>query len=184
MGLKEDDQHIRELRRPYRERVAASVGGNLVPDEDRVRALGSSEKRWLELNVDATNTRTILVKRAPVTILPDKPGYLPPTPFTSYLERGYQYVSNIETNDGCEAFYLSGDGNTVFSNVVWPLTIILNFSKAKITRYRIGAGLVSQAPQDWTVPFLTKRISRFRLTKNILKRLPLTIVGVCCNHLN
>ena len=62
--------------------VAASVAGNLVPDIDRVRALGSSQKRWLDLNVDAINTRTIIVNGVPAAILPKDRGYLPPIPLT------------------------------------------------------------------------------------------------------
>jgi len=37
--------------------VATSVGGNLMPGIDRVRALGSSQKRWLKLNLYAINTK-------------------------------------------------------------------------------------------------------------------------------
>jgi len=134
--------------------VAESVAGNLMPDIDRVRALGSSQKRWLELNVDAINTRTILVNGVPAAILPEDPGYLPPIPLTSYLEKGYQYVSNNEPDEGYEMFDLSGDGGVFFTNTpVWPLTITLNIPKSKVSRYQIGAGLPSQAPVDWTVTF-------------------------------
>ena len=79
--------------------VAESVAGNRMPDIDRVRALGSSQKRWLELNVDAMNKRTILVNGARAAILPEDPVYLAPIPLTSYLEKGYQYFSNNEPGE-------------------------------------------------------------------------------------
>ncbi len=68
--------------------VVESIAGNLMPDIDRVRALGSSQKRRLELNVVAINMRTILVNGALAAILPEDPGYLPPIPLTSHLEKG------------------------------------------------------------------------------------------------
>ena len=58
--------------------VAESVAGNLIPDIDRVRAMGSSRNRWLDPNVDTTNSRTILDYGVPATFLPEDPGYLPP----------------------------------------------------------------------------------------------------------
>ncbi len=40
---------------------------------------------------------------------PEDPGYLPPTPLTSALERGYQYTANTAPDPGYEVFHLSGD---------------------------------------------------------------------------
>jgi hypothetical protein len=148
--------------------VAESVAGNLMPDIDRVRALGSSQKRWLELNVDAINTRTILVNGVPAAILPEDPGYLPPIPLTSYLEKGYQYVSNNEPDEGYEIFELSGNGGVLFTNaLVWPLTITLNVPKSKVSRYQIGVGLPSQAPVDWTVTFFDEEDFEIGIDENI-----------------
>ena len=122
--------------------VAPSVGRNLMPNIDIDRALGSFRKRWLEINVDALNTMTILI---PAAILPKDQSYLPPIPLTSFLEKEYQYVWNIESDEGCEVSYLSGDGGVIFSNVlVWPLTISLNLPKSKVTRYKIGPKPLTQ----------------------------------------
>jgi hypothetical protein len=45
-------------------------------------------------------------------------------------------------------FRLSGDGGASFTNAIFPLTISLNVLKGVVTKYQIGAGLPSQAPQD------------------------------------
>ena len=47
---------------------------------------------------------------------------------------------------------MSGDtGGVVFSNSVFPVTISLNVPKSFISKYQIGAGFPSQAPEDWSV---------------------------------
>jgi hypothetical protein len=68
-------------------------------------------------------------------------GYLPPTPLTSALERGYQYISNTAPDAGYEVFRLSGDGGVLFTNALFLLTISLNVRKGVVTKYQIGAGL-------------------------------------------
>jgi hypothetical protein len=72
---------------------------------------------------------------------------------TSYLERGYQYVSNNILDDGYGVFELSGDtSGVIFSNgLLWPVTISLNVPKSVVTKYEIGAGFPHQAPEDYNV---------------------------------
>ena len=85
---------------------------------------------------------------------PEDPGFLPPTPLTSALERGYQYVSNNTPEAGYEVYGLSGDtSGVVFTNATFPVTINLNVPKSVVTSYQIGAGFPSQAPEDWSVAF-------------------------------
>jgi hypothetical protein len=50
-------------------------------------------------------------------------------------------------------FRLSGDGGVLFTNALFPGTISLNVPKGVVTKYKIGAGLPSQAPQDWSITF-------------------------------
>ncbi len=64
------------------------------------------------------------------------------------MERGYQYVSNTAPDPGYEVFRLSGDGGASFTNALFPLTIGLNVPKDVVSKYQIGAGFPSQAPQD------------------------------------
>jgi hypothetical protein len=77
----------------------------------------------------------------------EDPGYLPPAPLTSALERGYQFVSNTAPDPGNEVVCLSGDEDVLFTNALFPLTISLNVPKGVVTKYQIGAGLPSHAPQ-------------------------------------
>jgi hypothetical protein len=92
-------------------------------------------------------------EQGPPGISPEDPGYLPPTPLPPALERGYQYVSNTAPDAGYEVFRLSGDGGVFFTNALFPLTSSLNVPKDVVIKYEIGAGLLSQAPQDWSVTF-------------------------------
>jgi hypothetical protein len=54
---------------------------------------------------------------------------------------------------GYEVFRLSGNGRVLFTNALFPLTISLDVPKGVVTKYQTGAGLPSQAPQDWSVTF-------------------------------
>jgi hypothetical protein len=84
----------------------------------------------------------------------EDPGDLTPTPLTSVVERGYQYVSNTTPDAGYEVYGLSGDtSGVVFTNATFPMTISLNVPKSAVTSYQFGAGFSSQAPEDWSVTF-------------------------------
>ncbi len=50
-------------------------------------------------------------------VSPEDPGYLPPTPLTSALERGYLYVSDTAPDPGYDIFGLSGDGGAFFPDL-------------------------------------------------------------------
>jgi len=51
-------------------------------------------------------------------------------------------------------YKLSRDGGVLFNNALfWPVTISLNIPKSVVTKYQIGAGFPSQAPEDWSVMF-------------------------------
>jgi len=82
----------------------------------------------------------VLGEQGPPGISPEDPGYFPPTPLTSALKRGYQYVSNPAPDPGYEAFPLSGDGGALLTNALFPLTISLNVPKGVISKYQIGPG--------------------------------------------
>jgi hypothetical protein len=70
------------------------------------------------------------------------------------LERGYQYVSKNTPDAGYTVFGLSGDTRgVVFTNAFFSLTISLNAPKSVVTKYEIGAGFPSQAPEDWSLTF-------------------------------
>jgi hypothetical protein len=69
------------------------------------------------------------------------------------MERGYQYVSNNTPDAGYEFYKLSGDGGALFNNALFPLMISLNVPKSVVTKYQIGAGFPSQAPEDRSVTF-------------------------------
>ena len=56
--------------------------------------------------------------QGPPCVSPDDPGYLPPSPLTSALERGYQYIANNPPDAGYEVYKLSGDGGVLFSNAL------------------------------------------------------------------
>ncbi len=87
--------------------------------------------------------------QGPPGVSPEDPGYLPPTPLTSALERGYQYISNTTPDDGYEVYGLSGDtSGVVFTNPTFPVTINLNVPKSVVTSYQIGAGFPSKAQED------------------------------------
>ena len=85
---------------------------------------------------------------------PEDPGYLPPNPLASTLERGYRYVSNTTPDVGYEVFGLSGDTRgVIFSNATFPAAISLNVPKCVVTSCHIGAGFPSQPPEDLSVTF-------------------------------
>jgi hypothetical protein len=89
----------------------------------------------------------------PPGVSPEDPGYLPPTPLTSALERGYQYVANTAPDPGYDVFGLSGDGGALFPGALFPLMISLNVPKSVVSKYQIGAGLPSRAPENWSLTF-------------------------------
>ncbi len=70
------------------------------------------------------------------------------------MERGYQFIANNPADAGYETFKLSEDGGVLFTNVVFgPVTISLNVSKSVVTKYQVGIGFPSQAPEYWSVTF-------------------------------
>jgi hypothetical protein len=83
----------------------------------------------------------------------EDPVNLPSTPLMRVVEKGYQCVSNNTPDAGCEVFRLSGEGSVLYINALFPLTTSLNVPKGVVFKYQIGAGLPSQAPQDWSVTF-------------------------------
>ncbi len=57
-------------------------------------------------------------------------------------------------------YKLSGDGRVLFTNTLfWPVTISLNVQKSVVTKYPIGTGFASQAPEDWSVTFFDEEDS-------------------------
>jgi hypothetical protein len=75
--------------------------------------------------------------------------YLPPTPLTTTLDRGYEYVSNNTPDVGYELFGLAVMvGGVLFTNNDFPVKISLKVPKSVITKYEIGVGFSSQAPVD------------------------------------
>ena len=125
------------------EAMAANYTPRIEALEDEVEAL-SNNLTGLEEDFIAHSKEP-----GPPGVSPEDPGFLPPTPLTSALERGYQYVSNTTPDAGYEVYGLSGDtSGVVFTNATFPVTISLNVPKSVVASYQIGAGFPSQAPED------------------------------------
>ena len=132
----------------------ADIRGDYIPQSEKPALLNPAWVAPLQNQVKISGFDLDIIVQGPPGVSPEDPGYLPPDPLTSALERGYQYLSNNTPDAGYEVFGLSGGGGVSFTNALfWPITISLNVPKSQVTKYEIGVGLPSQAPQDWTVTF-------------------------------
>ena len=132
----------------------SDIRGNYIPQSEKPDLLNPAWVAPLQNQVKISGFDLDVSVQGPPGISPEDPDYLPPTPLTSALERGYQYLSNNTPDAGYEVFGLSGDtSGVIFSNTLFPLTISLNVPKSVVTSYQIGAGFPHEAPEDWTVTF-------------------------------
>jgi hypothetical protein len=115
------DAEIRETYIPQSEKPDLLNPPWVAPLQNQVKISG------FDLNVSV---------QGPPGVSPEDPGYLPPTPLTSALERGHQYVSNNTPDAGYEVYGPSGDtSGVVFTNATFPVTINLNVPKSVVTSY-------------------------------------------------
>jgi len=136
-----------ELYQTLTDGTFEAMEANYMP---RIEAL-KSEVEALYNNLTGLEEDFITLSKepGPSGVSPTGPGFLLHTPLTSALEWGYQYVSNNTPDAGYEVFGRSGDtSGVVFTNALFPLTITLNVTKSVVTKYEIGAGFPSQAPED------------------------------------
>ena len=116
--------------------LSNDIGETYIPQSEKPDLLNPAWVAPLQNQVKVSGFDLDVSVQGPPGVSPEDPGYLPPSPLMSALERGYQYVSNTTPDAGYEVFGLSGDtSGVIFSNATFPVTISLNVSKSVITKY-------------------------------------------------
>jgi hypothetical protein len=109
----------------------ADIRGTYIPQSEEPDLLNLAWVAPLQRQVKGSGFDLDVSIQGPPGVLPEDSGFLPPTPLTSSLERGYQYIANNPPDAGYEVFGLSGDtSGVVFSNATFPVTISLMYPRA------------------------------------------------------
>ena len=120
-----------------------SLSNNLslyIPQSDKPDLINPTWVAPLQSDVKISGFDIDVSIQGPPGVSPEDPMYLPPTPLTTSLDRGYEYVSNNTPDVGYDVFRLSGDGGVLFTNANLPVTISLKVPKSVVTKSRSEPG--------------------------------------------
>jgi hypothetical protein len=78
----------------------AEIRETYIPQSEKPDLLNPAWVAPLQNQVKISGFDLDVSVQGPPGVSPEDPGYLPPTPLTSALERGYQYVSNTTPDAG------------------------------------------------------------------------------------